>query len=116
MPGWAAPILIGCGFAIELLMSVAILTGIMDRLAALLLALYCIATALLWKRFWNVAGFRLKGPGDRELFWQFWKNLALAGGFLLLTSGGDAAGIQRFIDHPLASSHPYSPSDQGDAL
>lgn len=114
-PLWAAPVLIGGGLAIEVLMSAAILTGVMDRLAALVLASYCIVTALLWKRFWKVSEFRLKGPGDRELFWEFWKNMALAGGFLLLTSGGDATGVQRFINHPLAYSYPYAPSSQGDA-
>jgi putative oxidoreductase len=113
IPNWLAPILIGCGLGIEVVMSVAILTGYMDRLAALVLALYCIATALLWKQFWAASNFRLKGPdGNRKLFWDFLKNFALAGGFLLLTFGTNAPGVRRFIDHPLQSSNPYSLADR----
>jgi len=113
-PRRLAPILIGCGLGIEALMSAAILTGYMDRLASLVLALYCIVTALLWKRFWAEPNFRLKGRGgDRDLFWDFLKNFALAGGFLLLTFGTNASGVQRFINHPLQSSDLYSLPDQG---
>lgn len=113
LPRALAPILIGCGLGIEVLMSAAVLTGVMDRLAALVLALYCIVTAILWKQFWAVPGFRLKGTGNRDLFWDFLKNFALAGGFLLLTFGTDASGVGRFLADPLASSHPYALSDQG---
>jgi putative oxidoreductase len=116
LPRWLAPILIGCGLCIEVVMSTAILTGTMDRLAALILALYCIVTALLWKRFWTVPHFRLKGAGNRELFWDFLKNFALAGGFLLLTFGTDAAGVRRFFADPLASSHPYVHIDRQEEL
>ena len=34
-------------------------------------------------------------------------SLALAGGFLLLAFGPAAAGVQAFLQHPLASTHPY---------
>ena len=103
-----ATMLIVCGFVVEIVMSAAILAGFWDRLAALILAAYCLATALLWKRFWNEPDFLLKGArAHRTLYWDFLKNLALAGGFLLLTFGSDAAGVRRFFAHPLASSHPY---------
>ena len=102
-----AVLLIAGGFTIEVVMSLAILTGVADRLAALILAFYCIVTALLWKQFWNKPGFHRTGEG-RELFWDFLKNIALAGGFLLLTFGTDASGVRRFVSHPFASSHPYS--------
>ena len=109
-----ATILILCGFGVEVLMSLAILTGIVDRLAALILAAYCIVTALLWKQFWRTTDFRLKGESAaRELFWDFLKNLGLAGGFLLLTFGADVSGVRRFLDNPLASSHPYATSVTG---
>jgi putative oxidoreductase len=106
---WAATLLIWIGLAVEVVMSLAILTGVADRLAALILAGYCLATALLWKRFWIAPDFRLRGASrGREIFWDFLKNLALAGGFLLLTFGTDASGVRRFWDHPLASTHPYT--------
>lgn len=96
------------GFCIEFFMSLAILTGVADRLAALILAGYCVVTALLWKQFWTEPDFRLHGKSDgREVFWDFLKNLALAGGFLLLAFGSNAAGVGHFLHHPLDSSHPY---------
>jgi putative oxidoreductase len=104
-----ATILLAGGFGIEVFMSAAVLTGIADRLAALVLAAYCAATALLWKQFWKTPDFRLKGHSQgRDMFWDFLKNLALAGGFLLLTFGTDANGARRFLHAPLESSHPYA--------
>jgi putative oxidoreductase len=104
-----ATILILAGLSVEVVMSLAILTGIADRMAALILALYCIVTALLWKQFWKAPDFRLRGISHgREMFWDFLKNLALGGGFLALAFGASANGFERFLAHPLASSHPYS--------
>jgi putative oxidoreductase len=110
-----AAVLVAGGFLVEVLMSLAILSGIADRLAAFVLAVYCVVTALLWKQFWTQPDFRLKGRSNgREVFWDFLKNVALAGGFLLLTFGSNAVGVERFLHHPLASSHPYQ-AVQGDA-
>jgi len=101
--------LIGVGFLVEVVMSLAMLCGVMDRLAAVILAGYCAVTALLWKQFWNTADFRLKGPSKgREVFWDFLKNFALAGGFLILATGGTAYGVKHLVEHPLSSSHPYA--------
>lgn len=103
-----AVLLIIGGFGIEVIMSVAIVSGVFDRLAALVLGLYCIVTALLWKRFWREPDFKLRGPSrGRDLFWDFWKNLALAGGFLVLALGTDAEAARGFWQDPLASTHPY---------
>ncbi len=104
-----AVLLICAGLGVEVIMSLAILTGIADRLAALILSGYCVLTALLWKQFWKSGDFRLRGPSKgRDVFWDFLKNFAVAGGFLMLTLGTSAAGVQRFVDAPLASSHPYA--------
>jgi putative oxidoreductase len=104
-----AVILVFAGFSVEFFMSLAILTGVADRMAAFVLASYCIITALLWKQFWKTPDFRLRGISrGRDVFWDFLKNLALAGGFLALAFGASASGFEKFIAHPLASSHPYS--------
>ena len=104
-----AAALIMAGLCIEIVMSAAILAGVADRLAALILAGYCAVTALLWKQFWTKPDFKLQGASlGRDTFWDFLKNLALAGGFLMLAFGSTAAGIQAFLDAPLASSHPYA--------
>ncbi len=101
--------LIGTGMFVEVVMSLAILTGILDRLAAVILAGYCVVTALLWKQFWKTDDFRLKGPSKgRDVFWDFMKNFAVAGGFLVLATGGTAYGVRQLAEHPLSSSHPYS--------
>ncbi len=100
------------GLGVEVFMSLAILTGIADRLAALILAAYCVVTAVLWKPFWRASDFRLQGESSgREMFWDFLKNLAVAGGFLMLTFGADAGGVRSFFENPLGSSHPYDLSD-----
>ena len=110
---WLARILIFAGFAVEVLMSLAILTGIADRLAALILAGYCLVTAILWKQFWRAPDFRLQGDSaGREVFWDFLKNGALAGGFLILSLGVNGSEVRHFIDHPLESSHPYTQIDE----
>ena len=111
---WLATIAIFAGLGVEVVMSLAVLTGIADRSAALVLAAYCVVTALLWKQFWKVADFRLRGPSaGRDVFWDFLKNLALAGGFLALASGAGAVGWQSLLAHPLASSHPYAQAATG---
>jgi putative oxidoreductase len=102
-------LLLGVGLFVELIMSLAVITGFLDRLAAVILAGYCMVTALLWKRFWKTADFRLKGPSKgRDVFWDFLKNFALAGGFLVLATGGTAYGVTHLILHPFSSTHPYS--------
>ncbi|WMS41931.1 DoxX family membrane protein [Acuticoccus sp. MNP-M23] len=104
-----AAIMIAVGFLVEVVMSAGILTGIADRFAALVLALYCAATAILYKRFWAVPGFGLTGAGKgREMFFDFWKNFAVAGGFLVLALGPTAADVDAFLANPFASSHPYA--------
>jgi putative oxidoreductase len=96
------------GFCIEVTMSLGVVSGIADRAAALVLAAYCAATALLWKQFWKSGDFRLQSASrGRDTFWDFLKNLALAGGFLSLTFGGQATGVDAFVHHPLGSTHPY---------
>ena len=103
----AAPLLIGIGLFIEIFMSLGILTGVADRLAAFILGGYCGVTALLWKQFWKPGDFWSGGKG-RDLFWDFLKNFALGAGFMFVTFGTGPAHVGRFVTHPFASSHPYS--------
>jgi putative oxidoreductase len=103
-PRALAILLIGAGFCVEVIMSAGVVSGVADRAAAFILALYCIVTALLWKRFWLTPD----AAKSRELFFDFWKNLAVAGGFLLITFGTQAGSVRLFLDHPLSSTEPYS--------
>jgi putative oxidoreductase len=96
------------GLLVEVVMSGCVLSGVADRAAALVLAAYCVVTALLWKQFWKSGDFRLRGVSrGRDTFWDFLKNLALAGGFLSLTFAGTAAGVDELLQHPFDSSNPY---------
>jgi putative oxidoreductase len=104
-----ATLLIIGGLCLEILMSLAVVSGVFDRLAALVLAAYCILTALLWKQFWRAPDFRLRGASQgRELFWDFLKNVAVAGGFLMLALGSSAGAARNFWHDPLSSTHPYA--------
>jgi putative oxidoreductase len=103
----AASILLLAGLFVEIVMPILILTGVADRLAAFIMAGYCMVTALLWKQFWKPGDF-WKGPDSkgRGLFWDFLKNFSLAGGFLLITFGSMTPGS--FVADPFSSTHPYS--------
>lgn len=104
-----AKLAIIAALCIEIIMPLGILTGVADRLAALIMAGYCGITALLWKRFWKPGDFWSAGSSRaRDLFWDFLKNLSLAGGFLLITFGTDAGQVGALLSHPQLSSHPYS--------
>ena len=106
--GLLARLFIMAGLAVEVFMSLGVVTGVHDRLCALVLAGYCAATALLWKRFWAQGDFWADSAGrGRGLFWDFLKNFALAAGFLLITFGTGAGSVQSFFDHPLSSTSPY---------
>jgi len=106
-----ATALILVGLCVEIGMSLCILTGTADRAAAFVMAGYCGVTALLWKQFWVPGDFRTGGKG-RELFWDFLKNFALAGGFLLITFGTGAGTVETFFADPLGSTHPYATADR----
>ncbi|WP_420605379.1 DoxX family protein [Novosphingopyxis sp.] len=96
------------GLAIEIFCSLGVVTGIADRAAALVIAGYCVVTALLYKRFWAQGDFWSDPVGKgRGLFWDFLKNLSLGAGFLLIVVGTDGSGLAPFLTHPFASSHPY---------
>ncbi|MGH8170130.1 MAG: DoxX family protein [Steroidobacteraceae bacterium] len=102
-----------CGLAIEVIMSLGVVTGVADRMAALVLAAYCAATAVLYKRFWAPGDFWAAGDSKgRTLFWDFLKNLSLAAGLLLIVIGINGSGLRPFLSHPLASSHPYASSPE----
>jgi putative oxidoreductase len=97
------------GLAIEVVMSLGVVSGVADRACALVIAGYCAATAVLFKRFWAQGDFWAHPDGKgRGLFWDFLKNLSLGAGFLLIVVGTDGSGLRPFLDHPFASSQPYA--------
>ena len=107
---WLATTVLLTGLAIEVVGSLGVVTGIADRAAALVLAGYCAATAVLFKRFWAPGDWSDPDGKARNLFWDFCKNLSLGAGFLLIVVGTDGTGLRPFLDHPFASSQPYGSS------
>ncbi len=112
----AATLMILIGLAVEVFCSLGIITGIADRLAALILGGYCMATAVLFKQFWATGDF-WAGPDSkgRGLFWDFLKNFSLAGGIMLITWGTGPVSVPAFLANPLASTHPYAQHNPGEA-
>ena len=65
----------------EILAGAAIIAGFQTRLAALALAVFCVVTAVLYHFV----------PADQMQMTMFFKNLGLAGGYLLLANAGSGA-------------------------
>ena len=88
VPAALAPLLLAMGAVLEIVAPVCIVVGWMAEPAALLLALFCILTALLFHPFWASGDLLSKGPSvGRNHFWDFTKNFGLAGGLLLVAMG-----------------------------
>lgn len=86
LPG--GPVLLTLAMAVELAAPACILTGWHAMPAALLLAAFCVTTALLYHPFWTQGDFWVHGASvARTHFWDFTKNLGLAGGLLLVGLG-----------------------------
>lgn len=75
--------------AVEVIGGVLLVVGFMIRPLGLLMAVYTIATAILGHDFWNVTNTALQ----HDMVIHFWKNVGIAGGFLLLyvTGAGGAS-------------------------
>ena len=65
--------------AMELPVSAAVAVGLFTRISAVLMAFYTLGTSLVEHRYWQTAG-----PHYVETMENFYKNLAIVGGFLLL--------------------------------
>ncbi|HEX7684020.1 MAG TPA: DoxX family protein [Trinickia sp.] len=82
----AAPIVA----AVEVVGGMFLIVGFLIRPLALVMAVYTIATAVIGHDFWNVADAALQ----HDMVIHFWKNVGIAGGFLLLyVTGAGGASI-----------------------
>ncbi|MBF3658752.1 DoxX family protein [Burkholderia pseudomallei] len=92
----AAPVIV----ALEAIGGVLLIVGYQVKPLALVLALYTLAAALIGPNFWDATSSALQ----RDMVVHFWKNVAIAGGFLLLyvTGAGGAS-----IDGARRSSSSY---------
>jgi putative oxidoreductase len=70
--------------AVELGAGLLLLVGWKTRWAALILAIFTVVAAFLFHRYWTYAD-AAAGMGD---YINFWKNISIAGGFLLAFAFG----------------------------
>lgn len=105
-----APAMLVAAIVIELVTPACIVTGWHDRLAAFVLAGFCVATAVLYHQFWRFADFWRFRPGEGlEHFWEFLKNFGLVGGIGLIVLAPRTLPVSEIVRHPLASSHVIGP-------
>lgn len=91
LPG--GPVLLVLAMIVEVAAPVCIVAGWQAPLAAWMLATFCIATAVLYHPFWSGQDFWAAGTSvARNHFWDFTKNLGLAGGLVLIALGAGFAG------------------------
>jgi putative oxidoreductase len=88
----------------EVFLSAGVVSGIADRVCAFVLAGYCGDGSSLETVLAPGRPFELKRHTARVLFWDFWKNLALAAGLLSHRLRGRSIA---FPAHPTIQSHPY---------
>ena len=91
---------------VEFVTPLCIVTGWHDRLAACVLAGFCVITALLFHQFWRFPGFwRFEEGEGLEHFWEFLKNFGLVGGIGLVMLAPRTLPLNEILEHPLASTH-----------
>jgi putative oxidoreductase len=95
---------------VEFVTPICIVTGWHDRLAAFILAGFCVVTAVLFHQFWRFPDFwRFKEGEGLEHFWEFLKNFGLVGGLGLIVLAPRTLPLSEVILHPLASSYVAGP-------
>jgi putative oxidoreductase len=106
LPG--GKVLLVLAIIIEVVTPVCIVAAWHDRLAAFILAGFCIVTAVLYHPFWQFKDFWT--PGDskgRSHFWDFLKNFGLVGGLMLIVLLGIDLPASLVVKQPLASTMAY---------
>lgn len=110
-PLGGAPVMLIAAIAIELTTPVCIVIGWHPAVAAIVLAAFCVATAILFHPFWRFPGFWAGGnPEGAAHFWDFLKNFGLVGGLLLVvlaaTSIAPPAHVVASVARPPAATGP----------
>lgn len=116
VPPAAGPSMLVVAALVEFIAPVCIAIGWHDRLAAFILAGFCVVTAFLFHPFWQYPNFW--SPSDTEgnsHFWEFLKNFGLVGGLLLVVIGGGFVPTSSVVEHPLSSApmsaNPVAPAE-----
>jgi putative oxidoreductase len=104
------PAMLVASIVVECVTPVCIVTGWHDRLAAFILAGFCVITAVLFHQFWRFPDFwRFKEGEGLEHFWEFLKNFGLVGGLGLIVLSPMTLPVREALRHPFASTHVAGP-------
>jgi putative oxidoreductase len=107
MPG---PKLLVLAIIVEILAPLCLVTGWHDRLAAFVLAAFCLVTAFLYHPFWKYPNYWAQGGEGRSHFWDFLKNFGLIGGLLFIAIGSGSTTPHHAIAQPSVSESSTIPS------
>lgn len=100
-----APAMLIAAIVVEFVTPVCIIIGWHDRLAAFILAGFCVVTALMYHQFWRYPTFwRFQQGEGLEHFWEFLKNFGLVGGLGLVMLASRTLPLTDVAMHPLAST------------
>ena len=111
LPKSSGPPLLVAAIVVEAVAPLLIVIGWHDRIAALILALFCVVTALLYHPFWKFSDFWRSGNSKgRSHFWDFLKNFGLVGGLLLIVFASQLAPAGVIAHRPLSSTAVYTPA------
>ena len=104
------PAMLIAAIIVEFVTPVCIVTGWHDRLAAFILAGFCVVTAVLYHQFWRHRDFWRWQEGEGlQHFWDFLKNFGLVGGLGLIMLAPRTLPVSEAVLHPLASTHVIGP-------
>jgi putative oxidoreductase len=104
------PAMLVASIAVEIVTPICIVTGWHDRAAAVILAGFCVITAVLFHQFWRFPDFwRFKEGDGLGHFWEFLKNFGLVGGIGLIVLAPRLLPVSEAIRHPLASTQVIGP-------
>ncbi len=108
--GALASAMLVVAMVVEIVCPVCIVLGWHDRVAAFVLAGFCVVTAVLYHQFWRYPDFWRFRPGEGlEHFWEFLKNFGLVGGLGLVVLAPRTLPATDFLEHPLTSTYVGGP-------
>ena len=104
------PAMLVLSIIVEAVTPLCIVTGWHDRLAAFILAGFCVVTAVLFHQFWTFPDFwKFRQGKGLDHFWEFLKNFGLVGGLGLIVLSPRTLPLSQVVQHPFASSHVAGP-------
>jgi putative oxidoreductase len=104
------PAMLVASIVVEFVTPICIVFGWHDRLAAFILAGFCVVTAVLFHQFWRFPDFwRFREGEGLDHFWEFLKNFGLVGGLGLIVLAPHTLPLSENLLHPLASTHVAGP-------